>query len=89
MAFATLLLKTQYADFIPNTEVTEISIYELINLMEFIVQKNEVAEIIMTNKIIIATGRNGAEFVKNICTQFNIPMVSNAVDIGVRVEMKD
>ena len=40
-------------------------------------------------KLVIATGRNGAEFVGELCRQFGIPMKSNAVDIGVRVEMKD
>ena len=40
-------------------------------------------------KLIIATGRNGAEFVGELCRRFGIPMKSNAVDIGVRVEMKD
>lgn len=39
--------------------------------------------------IIIATGRNGADFVENICHKFSIPFSSNAVDIGVRVEMDD
>ena len=41
------------------------------------------------NKIIIATGRNGANFVEDVCKSFNIPVISNAVDIGVRVEMDD
>lgn len=41
------------------------------------------------NKVVIATGRGGAEFVKNVCHEFNVHMTSNAVDIGVRVEMKD
>ena len=39
--------------------------------------------------IVIATGRNGSEFVENICENFNIPISSNTVDLGVRVEMKD
>ena len=43
----------------------------------------------VANKVIIATGRNGANFVKDVCTNFNIPVISNAVDIGVRVEMDD
>lgn len=43
----------------------------------------------MANKVIIATGRNGAEFVKKICEKYNVSISSNAVDIGVRVEMKD
>ncbi|MBQ6160788.1 MAG: FAD-dependent oxidoreductase [Oscillospiraceae bacterium] len=40
-------------------------------------------------KLIVATGRNGAEFVGELCRQFGIARKSNAVDIGVRVEMKD
>ena len=39
--------------------------------------------------IIVATGRGGADFVKHICNKFNIHSAANAVDIGVRVEMKD
>ena len=39
--------------------------------------------------IVIATGRNGSEFVENTCNNFNIPISSNTVDLGVRVEMKD
>lgn len=39
--------------------------------------------------LVVATGRNGAEFVGELCRQFGISMKSNAVDLGVRVEMKD
>lgn len=42
-----------------------------------------------SNKVILATGRNGADFIQKICNQFEIQVESNAVDIGVRVEMKD
>ncbi len=40
-------------------------------------------------KIVIATGRSGASFVKNICEKYNVKINANSVDIGVRVEMKD
>ena len=40
-------------------------------------------------KIIIAVGRGGAKFVSDFCNDFQIQFDSNAVDIGVRVEMKD
>ncbi len=40
-------------------------------------------------KLIIATGRSGADFVKTICEKFGIQINANSVDIGVRVEMKD
>lgn len=39
--------------------------------------------------IVIATGRNGSDFVESICNKFNISISSNTVDLGVRVEMKD
>lgn len=42
-----------------------------------------------SRKIIVATGRGGADFVKKLCGEFNIPAEYNSVDVGVRVEMKD
>lgn len=67
-----------------NTEIAKIEKnndeYEL-----FICHGNSVK----STKVVIATGRGGAEFVKNVCRGFNVHMTSNAVDIGVRVEMKD
>ena len=44
---------------------------------------------IEAEKIIIAVGRVGAGFVSKFCNKFDIKMKTNAVDIGVRVEMKD
>lgn len=41
------------------------------------------------DKVIIATGRGGADFVKKLCEKFSIKINANSVDIGVRVEMKD
>ena len=41
------------------------------------------------DKIIIATGRSGADFVKKICEKFDVGVEARAVDIGVRVEMPD
>ena len=44
---------------------------------------------IVADKVIVATGRGGADFVKKVCNEFNIESEANAVDVGVRVEMKD
>lgn len=44
---------------------------------------------IYADKVIVATGRGGADFVKKICDEFNIKVEANSVDVGVRVEMKD
>ncbi len=46
-------------------------------------------EQIIAKKIIIATGRGGANFVADFCRSFGVKMHSNHIDIGVRVEMKD
>ena len=50
--------------------------------------KNETSTV-TADKIIIATGRSGANFVTSFCHKFNIQIGANSVDIGVRVEMKD
>ena len=70
-------------ELVPNTEVTHVARSEDGYVLS--TQREEYR----AGKIIIATGRNGAEFVGSLCRQFEIPMHSNAVDIGVRVEMKD
>ena len=44
---------------------------------------------IKAKKVIVATGRGGADFVKQVCKEFKIETEANSVDVGVRVEMKD
>ena len=70
-------------ELLPNTEVRQVEAipggYRL----------DTAKEPLEAKQLIIATGRNGAEFVGELCRQFGIAMKSNAVDIGVRVEMKD
>lgn len=46
-------------------------------------------EKIFAKKVIIATGRSGANFVADFCKQHGVKTRSNHIDIGVRVEMKD
>ncbi len=46
-------------------------------------------EMLEAAAVIIATGRGGANFVADFCRSFEVPMKSNHIDIGVRVEMKD
>lgn len=42
-----------------------------------------------TKTVVVATGRSGADFVKKVCKEFEVPVEARAVDIGVRVEMPD
>ena len=44
---------------------------------------------INATKVVIATGRSGADFVKKVCKEFSVDVEARAVDIGVRVEMPD
>ena len=44
---------------------------------------------ISADKVVVATGRGGADFVKQLCEDFCIDVEANSVDVGVRVEMKD
>ncbi len=46
-------------------------------------------ETLSAQKVIIATGRSGANFVASFCKDHNVKTKSNHIDIGVRVEMKD
>ncbi len=70
---------------------------ELLSLTDCLdIEKSEAGYLIKTDKgdyegkkLIIATGRSGADFVKTICEKFGIQINANSVDIGVRVEMKD
>ena len=49
----------------------------------------ENGETVTAGRVIIATGRGGANFVADFCRKFGVHMRSNHIDIGVRVEMKD
>ncbi len=75
------------ADMLSGTECTSVDKNEngyVINI------KNRAGEDkIYADKVIIATGRSGAEFVSSFCRKFDVKMNANSVDIGVRVEMKD
>ena len=44
---------------------------------------------IQAKNVVVATGRSGAQFVKQLCNAFNVDIEANSVDIGVRVEMND
>ena len=71
---------------VENEEVTNIKP----NADEYIVScGNNDNNSISAKNIIFAVGRGGTAFLSEFCKQNNIGMKSNAVDIGVRVEMKD
>lgn len=56
---------------------------------QLLIEQNNEKFFIHTPRVVIATGRSGAPFVKKVCETFDILIEANAVDIGVRVEMPD
>ena len=46
-------------------------------------------EEVFSNKVIIATGRKGSDWLKDMCVEHNIKHSAGPVDIGVRVELRN
>lgn len=46
-------------------------------------------EQVKAEKVVIATGRNGADWLKKICVKHNVEHRAGPVDIGVRVEVRN
>lgn len=63
---------------------TEVNNFEKFN-DEFIVYTNN--HCFKSNKLVVAPGRVGAEWLKDQCLNLNIETTNNQVDIGVRVEV--
>lgn len=71
-----------------NTTVEDVIPYSDYNA-RYIVCCKEKGEKILCDNVIFAVGRGGTKYFTEFCSENGIPMTSNAVDIGVRVEMKD
>ncbi|SKC46985.1 hypothetical protein SAMN02194393_00950 [Maledivibacter halophilus] len=74
-----------------DTVVTDIVIEEgsvkAVKVVDSKTKNNE--KILKGDKIIIATGRMGADWLKNMCVKHEIDHVAGTVDIGVRVEVRN
>lgn len=46
-------------------------------------------ETVMAEKVVVATGRKGADWLKDMCTAHDIAHCAGTVDIGVRVELRN
>ncbi|WP_297427476.1 NAD(P)/FAD-dependent oxidoreductase [Clostridium sp.] len=69
---------------------------------DFLIKDNEVYGVIISdssklekceevygNKVVVATGRKGADWLKEMCVEHNIEHTAGPVDIGVRVELRN
>ena len=80
-------LNTRGIDFYEDTEALAITQDECYTVVAINRDENHIE--FLTKEIIIATGRAGGKFLTHFCNTNNIPISSNKVDIGVRVELKD
>ncbi|MDE6881348.1 MAG: FAD-binding protein [Oscillospiraceae bacterium] len=53
------------------------------------VQKGGAEQEILAQHTVVATGRRGADWLENICAEYNIAHQPGTVDIGVRVEVRN
>lgn len=82
------ILKNMYEDLLKKITMrykTEVS--------ELLVENNQIVgvqldsgEIIKAKNVVVAPGRDGSQWLSDICNKLTIPMHANYVDIGVRVE---
>jgi uncharacterized protein len=65
------------------TTVTDVNV----NTHEVIIEHRGKVQTVLGENIVFAVGRAGIEFFTHWCKKNNIPLINNAVDIGVRVEL--
>lgn len=78
-------LRSVGVTFFTETEVKDVWKTEGINKGKWYINDID----LYCDNVIIATGRGGSAFVSKFCLCNDIPVSSNTVDIGVRVEMQD
>ncbi|PEB81895.1 NAD(FAD)-utilizing dehydrogenase [Bacillus nitratireducens] len=74
--------------------LTKIDIQFHIDVEHIMKQKNHFKidtnqGIVQSKQIVFATGRSGADWLKEMCTSLNISQEQTRVDLGIRVEMKE
>jgi len=74
-----------------NTAVTDIvvedGIVKGVKIVDSATQKNE--NIVYGDRVVVATGRKGADWLKTMCEKHSIAHHAGTVDIGVRVEIRN
>ncbi len=74
---------------------TKIDMRYKTEVTDFIVENGSIKGVylngdkIISRRVVVAPGRDGAEWLTEMCKKYNIPRLANHVDIGVRVETND
>ncbi|WP_212935307.1 NAD(P)-binding protein [Bacillus hominis] len=74
--------------------LTKIDIQFHIDVQNIVKQKDHFKiytnqETVHSKKLVFATGRSGADWLKEMCTSLNISQEQTRVDLGIRVEMQE
>ena len=80
-------LKNKNVEIIEMANVDDVvSINE--DLHEVIYTKNKEKNTIKAKNVVIAPGRTGAKWVQELADKYNIPYISQSIEVGVRVEVR-
>ena len=82
-------LKANKVEIITNTEVSSIKINQEEAKKDFKYQVETADSKIYTNQVVVAAGRSGSKWVRDVCKKLKIHTRSNRVDLGVRFECPD
>ena len=79
-------LKDKGVEIIESADVTDIKEVDSIYETSYLKGKNE--NKITSKYVVVAPGRTGAKWVQELADKYNIPYVSQSIEIGVRVEVR-
>lgn len=71
---------------VKNLLIADSQVYGVL-ISDSLTKKEE--EEVLSDKVIVATGRKGADWLKDMCVEHNINHSAGTVDIGVRVELRN
>ena len=83
----TNYLKDKGVHLLEQTKVLDIKSIDK-NHHEVICEKKKKQKIYKASKVVIAPGRTGAKWVQELADKYNIPYLSQSIEIGVRVEVR-
>ena len=81
----TNYLKNKGVDVLENTDVLDIDEEKEYNVICKINNKNKTFK---SKYVVVAPGRTGAKWIQELADKYNIPYVSQSIEIGVRVEVR-
>ncbi len=75
------------AELFEHTDVLDI-IKEKKNLYKIIYKEGRITKEVHSKYVVVAPGRTGAKWIQELADKYNIPYVSQSIEIGVRVEVR-